>query len=123
MRKIFPFLILLCLFNSCRKKPLLPESRITPNDLLSDKKYEKLVVEVVHEKGFTLDAATITNLQNFLSARLNKKKGITFTDKEIPWQGRERISISELQDVEKKFRPSYSAGKTLSIFVFVSGST
>lgn len=123
MRKIVPFLILLCLFNSCRKKPLLPESRITPRDFLSAKKYEKLVVEVVHEQGYTLDQATISHLRNFLSARLNKPKGISFTDKEIPFQGKEKISIPELQEIEKKHRPSYSARKTLSVFVFVSGSS
>lgn len=122
MRKVLPFLLLLCLINSCRKKPLLPESRITPNDLLSDRKYEKLVVELVHEKGYTLNAQTISNLQNFLSARLNKKGGISFTDKEIAWQGRDVISLTDIRNVEKKFRSAYSAGKTLSVFVFVSGS-
>ena len=110
------------MFNSCRKKPLLPESRITPEDILSDKKYEKLVVEVVHEQGYSLDPATITHLRNFLSARLNRPKGITFTDKEIAYQGKDHISISELEAIEKKYRPSYSARKTLSVFVFVSGS-
>jgi hypothetical protein len=122
MKQVLPFLILLCLFNSCRKRPLLPENRITPNDLLSDRKYEKLVVEVVHEKGYPLTAQTISNLQNFLSSRLNKKKGISFSDKEIDWQGKNVITLSEIKEIEKKFRSGYSAGKTLTVFVFVSGS-
>jgi hypothetical protein len=122
MRKLSFYLILICLINGCKKTHLLPEERITASDLLSDKKYEKLVVEIVHEKGYPLTAQTISNLQNFLSARLNKPGGITFTEKEISWQGREYVSLTQIRDLEKRFRSNYSGGKTLAVFVFVSGS-
>jgi hypothetical protein len=106
----------------CKKDPLKTEEKISPNDLLSAKKYEKMVITVVYEKGYALNAQTIKNLQNFLSNRLNKPQGFVFNEREIANQGKDLVTVTDLTNMEKQFRTDFSAHKTLSVFVFVSAS-
>ena len=123
MKKIIVLIVCaVCIFNSCKKSSLRTEEKIIPRDFLSDKKYEKLVVDVVYEKGYSLNSQTINNLQTFLSNRLHKPKGIIFTQKEISNQGKDIISISDITNLEKQFRTEFSGRSTLAVFIFVSGS-
>jgi hypothetical protein len=118
-------ILLLAMFvivSGCKKDPLKTEEKVGPKDVLSDTKYDKIIVSVVYEKGYALNSQTIRNLQNFLSARLNKPGGIFFNEKEIPEQGRSIVSLTDLQILEKQFRTEFSKGKTIAVFVYVGGS-
>ncbi len=115
-------MVILSVFLGCKKSELRTEDKIVPRDFLSDKKYEKLIVEVVYEQGFSLNSQTIKNLQDFLSARLNKPKGIIFQHKEISAQGKEYMTVSDIINIEKQFRTSFSGRNTLTAFVFITSA-
>ena len=97
----YSFLFLSLLVLACKKDaPLLEkeeekqeevvpvqESRITPNDFLSDKKYSKLVVEILYVKGYQPSSTSVNNLKTFLEQRLTKPAGITIVQKEIASAG------------------------------------
>lgn len=117
---MFLLLTIVLVVSSCKKGSLKTEVRVGPKDILSDEKYEKMIVNVVYEKGYALNAQTIRNLQNFLSTRLNKPGGIFFTEKEIPDQGRSIVSVTDLNILEKQFRTEFSKGKTVAVFVYVA---
>jgi hypothetical protein len=110
------------MLGSCKKDPLKTEDKVSSHDILSDKKYGKVVVSVVYEKGYALDPQTIKNLQGFLSARLNKPDGIFFNTREIPVQGKSFLSVTDLQNMEKQYRTGFSKGNTIEIFVFVTSA-
>src|SRR5688572_23416941 len=124
MKQLFLYttLLLILVIGSCKKKQLLPESRIDPVDLLSAKKYGKMQVEILFEKGYALDAQTISSIQNFLISRLNKPDGIFFTTREIPAQGKAYASLGDIKNLENIFRTNYSGGNVLSVCIIVSGS-
>ncbi len=120
-KKILVLLLtIVVIVSGCKKSSLKTEEVIRPKDFLSDKKYEKLVVTIVYEKGYALNAKTISGLQTFLSARLNKPDGIIFNQKEIPDQGKRIITITDIRNIEKQFRFDFSGKSTLTAFVYVS---
>ncbi|HWY13334.1 MAG TPA: peptidase [Bacteroidia bacterium] len=120
MKKIiFLIFIVLVTINGCKKAPLgSAEEKITPENFLSGKMYDKIAIEVVNEKGYELNSQTISNLQNFLSSRLNKPNGIVINVRELPNQGRSTVSLNDVANIEKQFRLSFSKGSTLAVFVY-----
>lgn len=124
MKKIIVLLVavLLIVVTACKKSSLKTEEKVVPGNFLSAEKYEKLVVEIVHEKGYDLNSQTIKNLQAFLSNRLNKPKGIVFSEKEISGQGKVYVTLTDIQNIERQFRTNFSKGSTLTVFIYVSGA-
>lgn len=132
----YSFLLLFVFFLGCKKEnPLVEEqappsgeqteeptpvaeSRIIPNDFLSDKNYEKLIVEVLYVKGFQPKAASVNNLQAFLEQRLIKPGGITIVEREISSPGKTAYSIADLRDIEKTHRSQTSTTETLTAYFF-----
>jgi hypothetical protein len=123
MKKIISLICAILLsVSACKKEPLKTEEKISPENFLSSGKYERLVIEIVYEKGYALSTETKNQLQNFLSARLNKPKGIIFNEREISYQGKPIINIGDIFNIERQFRTNFSKGNTLAVFVFSSGS-
>lgn len=123
MKKIIVLIVVVLLsVSACRKGSLRTEEKIKPENFLSSKKYEKLIIEIVYEKGYALNSETKNHLQNFLSARLNKPKGIIFVEREIPVQGKSSMTESDIANLEKQFRANFSRGNILSVFIFSGGA-
>ncbi|MCH8545566.1 MAG: hypothetical protein LAT54_02435 [Cryomorphaceae bacterium] len=72
------------------------------NDLLSDKKFSKLVVEIAFMPGVALRQGTINETKTFLEERLNKPNGIDIVTNEIPSGGKSQYSAEDIRDIEKK---------------------
>jgi len=122
MKKIIVLISAILLsVSSCKKDSLLTEEKVTPENFLSSEKYDRLVIDIVYEKGYALSTETKNHLQNFLSARLNKPKGIIFNEKEISNQGKALMNMSDIFNIERQFRTNFSKGNTLSVFVFSGG--
>src|SRR5260221_11337702 len=113
------FLILLLAAAGCHKESVsVPNNNIVPNDFLSDKKYDKLVVEIQYVTGNAPTSATLNNLQTFLQQRLNKSAGITITQNAIASPGKWSYSLADVQAIEKANRTQSTNNKTLTAYFF-----
>jgi hypothetical protein len=115
----YSFLMLLALATGCQKEtPSVATSNIIPNDFLSDKKYDQLVVEIQYVSGNAPTSATLANLQTFLQQRLNKSSGITLTQNAIPAPGKSVYSVDDVQNIENANRTQSATNKTLTAYFF-----
>lgn len=96
----------------------LTESQITPNDFLSDKIYEKLIVEILYVNRFQPKAESVSNLKTFLEQRLTKPGGITIVEKEIPSPGKAAYSLVDLRNIEKENRSQKTTHQILTAYFF-----
>ncbi|MEW6468177.1 MAG: hypothetical protein AB1458_04595 [Bacteroidota bacterium] len=109
-------------FSGCRKNDRNLFHRLDPEDFLSGKKYEKLLVEVNYVSGFEPSAGALAELRDFLEQRLNKPDGITVISSSIPSPGQSFYSIADLKEIEDRNRMHYSGRGTLTTYVlFVDG--
>jgi len=117
------FLTLLVAATGCHKESAsFPNTNIVPNDFLSDKKYDKLIVEIQYVSGTAPAAATLDNLQIFLQQRLNKASGISIIQNSIPSTGKSEYSVNDVENIEKASRTQTTSDKTLTAyFLFVDG--
>ncbi len=91
------------------------------NDFLSTDKFTTLTIEVDYMQGYQPTTQTITNLRNFLSTLLNKSS-ITIKLQEIPAQGSETYSISQIRAIEEENRDFYNVGEELTAYIlFLDG--
>lgn len=102
----------------CKKENKWFSGKITPDNFLSDKTYDKLIVEIQYVKGFEPAAATVNNLKAFLEQRLNKPEGITILQSEIESPGRSVYTVDDVRAVEKNNRVHVTKGKTLTSYLF-----
>lgn len=91
---------------------------IEPKDYLSSKKYKELLIEVCYVDGYAPQQASLDELKAFLSARLNKPDGISFTYKSIPSPGKSSYNQSAIEDIEKEYREEHSRRDRLVVFIF-----
>ena len=120
MRKLLTHfsLALLLVAIGCHKEPDSVPHNVVPNDFLSDKKYDKLIVEIQYVSGFEPSSTTLDNLKTFLQQRLNKSAGITFTQNTIPSPGKSVYSAEDVQNIEKANRTQTTNNKTLTAYFF-----
>ncbi|RXR21385.1 membrane metalloprotease [Flavobacterium amnicola] len=104
--------------NGVNKAPNQKATGSSANDLLAATKYNKLVIEILYVKNFKPATQTITNLQNFLAARLNKPGGIVITQREINPTGFSPYDINEIVSLENAYRTKYNNGTTIALYMF-----
>ena len=87
-------------------------------DLLSDEDYTSLIIEVGFVQGYEPSAAALDELESFLNIYTHKPEGISIvkTAMEVPDNG--PYSISDVADLEKKFRTQFNEGDRLAVFIF-----
>jgi hypothetical protein len=115
---LFAAFIILFTAEACKKDKRDFIFPVQPHDFLSSSKYETLIINITYVEGYQPSAAALTNLQNFLNARLNKPGGITYVYKSISSPAKSSYTIDDLRELEKDYRSSYSKRKTLVAFVF-----
>src|SRR5260221_11647768 len=121
MRNFTTYLLLMLLTfaTGCHKESAsVPNNNIVPNDFLSEKKYDQLVVEIQYVTGNAPTSATLTNLQRFLQQRLNKSSGITLTQNAIPSPGKSVYSADDVKNIENAHRTQSTNNKTLTAYFF-----
>jgi hypothetical protein len=82
--------------NGVNKTANLQITGSSANDFLSAAKYQSVVIEVLYVQGFQPEAQTLTNLRNFMQARLNKPGGITINQRPIASPGLAPYDINEI---------------------------
>jgi len=117
------------LFVSCSKEDDLSGNDVNPitnkqatgsssNDLLSDKKFTSMVIELVYVDGFEPSAAAVNNLVSFLQARTYKPNGITIQKRAIPSPGKATFTIEEIATIEDANRTKYNTSNQIAVWVF-----
>lgn len=132
MKKIIAILTAgFILFTSCSKEDDLSGNAVTvnpvtnkqktgssSNDLLSDKKFTSMIVEMVYVTGSEPSATAINNFVAFLNARTYKPNGITFVKKAIPSTGKATYTIEDIVAIENANRTKYNTSDQIAVWVF-----
>ncbi len=116
--KIYTLLLIFIIAVSCHKKDSVVNGSVTPNNFLSDQKYDKLIVEILYVNGFQPTTATVDNLKAFLSQRLNKSGGITIIQTPVSSPGNSSYSLDAIKNTENAFRTQNTNGTTLTACFF-----
>ena len=115
---IFILLALLTFITQCKKDEDgdINNSNVLPNDFLSDKKYDNLIVEIQSVDGYQPTSAAIDKLKIFLQNRLNKPVGITISQNIISSPGVSSYTLNDIKEIEKANRINNTNGKTLTAY-------
>ena len=87
------------------------------SELLNDKNYKALDVEIQYMAGFKPQERTLDHLYTFLETYLNKPRGISISLKEITSFDRHELSMEEVLAIEKEKRTQFVHQDTTSIYV------
>ncbi|SCY91932.1 hypothetical protein [Flavobacterium caeni] len=104
--------------NGIDRTPNLQATGSSAHDFLSDSRYRSLVIEVFYVDGFRPQTQTLTNLKNFMQARLHKPDGITIIETQIASPGLAPYDINEVAQLESAIRTKYNAGNILTMYLF-----
>lgn len=130
MKKILIITIGLLLFVSCSKEEdSINSSGIvttankkatgsSSNDLLSDKKYTSMIVEVVYVEGFEPSATAINNFVSFLNARTYKPNGISIVKRAIATTGKTTYTDQDIAAIEDLTRTKYNTSNQIAVWLF-----
>ena len=88
------------------------------NDLLSDKKFKSMVIEVVYVAGFEPSAQSITNFVNFLSVRTFKPGGISVIKRSIASPGSSAYTNEAIVSIEDANRTKYNTADEIAVWAF-----
>lgn len=92
------------------------------NDILSDKKYKSISIEIIYMTGFKPTDQAVENLKQLVTSRCNKPDGINLVFREIGAQGKSSYSIDEVKALEEEYRNEFTYKKDLAVcFLFVDG--
>lgn len=88
------------------------------NDLLSDKKFKSMVIEVVYVAGFEPSSTAISNFVSFLTARTYKPNGINVIKRSIPSPGNSPYTDGEIVSIEDANRTKYNTSDQIAVWAF-----
>jgi hypothetical protein len=88
------------------------------NDLLSDKKFKSMVIEVVYVTGFEPSTTAINNFVTFLTARTYKPNGISVVKHAISSPGNSPYTDQEIVNIENANRTKYNNSDQIAVWAF-----
>jgi len=86
-------------------------------ELLSDKSFTSLKVEIQYMPGFEPDQEVIYELWKFLHTYLNKPDGISIVTRKIKASKDTVLTKAEVLSIERANRSSYTSGKEIALYV------
>ncbi|MEL6811762.1 MAG: membrane metalloprotease [Bacteroidota bacterium] len=92
-------------------------------DILSSDIYKSLTVELVFAEDFRPSQASLDNLRDFLTARVNKPQGINFVQTVVPEQPNDPFDIDEIKEIEDRLRTKYTNGDEIAVYIFFSNGS
>jgi hypothetical protein len=117
-------------FSGCRKTLIIKEEHTTnteafhnrnrgasARELLDDREYKSLIVEIQYMKGFNPKQKTLDYLRKFLQTYLNKPKGIKIVLKEINSIEKDTLSKDEVLEIEKARRTRFVKDDQIAIYI------
>lgn len=88
------------------------------HDLLSEDKFDSMIIEVVYVEGFEPSATAINNFVSFLGSRINKSGGITVEKRPIPSPGNTTYTNAQIIALEDANRIHYNDGNQIAVWAF-----
>lgn len=88
------------------------------NELLSDKTFKSMIIELAYVDGFKPSQNTVDNLLTFLNTRTNKPNGITIETRAINTSGKSTYSNSDIIAIEDKNRTKYNTKDQIALWAF-----
>lgn len=94
------------------------------NDLLSEKNYQNMVIEIAYVKDFKPTDKAINLIEEFVKERTFKPGGIKIVLKELPRLNKQIFTIKDIKEIEKTYRTIYTKDTTIAIWMlFINGSS
>ncbi|WET51116.1 hypothetical protein PYS58_08230 [Chryseobacterium indologenes] len=87
------------------------------NDLLSNVRYNSLLVEIQYMPGYAPDSQAVEYVKSFLSTVLRKDNGISIIQREIPGTSSSSLSADEIRQIENTNRTAFTNGSTMAISI------
>ncbi len=87
-------------------------------DLLSDKKYTSMVIEVAYVVGYEPSVTAINNFVAFIGARTFKPNGISIVKRELPSPGFASYTNPQFIALEDANRTKYNTSNQIAVWVF-----
>jgi hypothetical protein len=92
------------------------------HDILSDKEYRSITIELIYMSGFKPTDEAVQNLKQLISSTCNKPDGVNVVFSEISPQGKSAYSIDDVKDLEDANRKEFTYKKDLAVcFLFLDG--
>jgi len=92
-------------------------------DLVTDRDFENLVIEVQYMPGTEPENESLDNLAEFLSDHLQKSEISILDPQEISSLNQDFYTVEELQEIEEQNREVFSNEATLAVYIlFVDGT-
>lgn len=88
------------------------------HDLLSQDKFDSMLIELVYVEGFEPSTTAINNLVSFLNNRLHKSGGISVEKRAIPSPGNESYTIAQITAIEDANRIHYNEDGQIAVWAF-----
>ena len=124
------FLLSLVLFLGCSKDSDVTEEPTqidksanlkatgsSANDILSDDKFDKLLIEIAYVQGFRPTSTAMINFEAFLR-KYTFKQNIEVIYKELPSSNEDTFSLEEIVELEVENRTAFNNEKTLAIYIY-----
>ncbi len=91
-------------------------------DLLSEKKYKSITIQIIYMTGYKPTEEAVDNLTSVIGERCRKSKGINVVYKEITAQGKSSYTLSDIKEIEDDERSEFTAHKNIAVtFIFLDG--
>lgn len=87
------------------------------NDILSNAKYNKLLLEIGYVQGFKPTTTAIADLVEFLQERTFKET-IEIQYQELASSGEESLTVNEIDKIVQENRTAYNSGSTLAVYIY-----
>jgi len=88
------------------------------NDLLSDKTFKSMIIELVYVDGFKPSQTSITNFVTFLNTKTHKPNGITVEARAITSPGKSTYSTADIIALEDANRTKYNTNSQIAVWAF-----
>lgn len=125
---IISFSLILLILIGCSKdaieKPIdksanLKSTGDSAKDILSNDKFDKLLIEIAYVEGFKPTATAMDNFVAFLK-QYTFKENIELTYKSFISPKKDSLSLDEIGKLESQNRTTYNSDKTLAIYIYFS---
>jgi hypothetical protein len=122
---LYSLVFCLSVLSACQKESIVANRDYkslgtSAHDLLSASPYSSLQIEIEYMPGYTVDAASITNLVNFLKTYINKPAGIQVFPQQMVSSGKSVLQLSEIVSIEKKYRSAFTSLDVIAVHILIT---